>query len=124
MRLDKVGKVTVYRACEFLCRRTDYPKLGYIIHCLNETGIPSVQHGDSFHAPLLWVRKDCKERAGAILGQVFDGDPEDKPQTVDDVDDDDPTFDEYASAKPDPDLWGGDGGDAETRKAGLSRGRP
>jgi hypothetical protein len=84
-------------------KRTDYPKLGYLIHRLNEAGIPSVQHGDSFHAPLLWVRKDCEERADAILKEKAS--PRAR-RSLDDVPDDDRRFEEYANTKPDPDLWG------------------
>ena len=41
------------------CRRTERPKLGYIIHRLNLAGIACILHGDSFHAPILCSREEA-----------------------------------------------------------------
>ena len=87
------------RNCVVFTKRTDFPKLGYLIHRLNEAGIPSVQHGDSWHAPLLWVRKQDEKAADAILVSNYHG------RRLDDVSDDAPSFRAYADTQPDPDLW-------------------
>ena len=76
-------------------KRTEFPKLGYLIHLLNEAGIPSALHGDSFHAPLLWVAKDRINEAEKILTPRLDNAPDDARR-----------FAEYANVQPDPDLWG------------------
>lgn len=78
---------------ELFTKRTDYPKLGYLIDRLNEAGIASIVHGESFHAPLLWVEKGALEAAWGIL------------TPIDDVNDDDPRFEAYADTRPDPDLY-------------------
>jgi hypothetical protein len=61
-------------------RRTNQPKLNWLMLRLREFEIPHREHGHSFHAPVLWVRKGDIERAWAILNPV------------DDVPDDDPMF--------------------------------
>jgi len=76
-------------------RRTDFPKLGYIIDRLNELNIPSVLHGDTFHADhILWVPESRHEEAWAILDDKWGDD------RLDDVPDDDPSFEEYALVRP------------------------
>lgn len=65
-------------------RRTNLPKLDWLMLQLREAGIPHRLHGLSFHAPALWVRKADEGRAWSIL------DP------VDDLPDDDPMFVESA----------------------------
>ena len=72
-----------------LCRRTEQPKLGYIVSQLNRAAIPCSIVGSSFHAPLLWVPSDFLEDAHAIL------DP------IDDEEDDSPSFQGYSNTKPD-----------------------
>jgi hypothetical protein len=80
---------------ERFTKRTEYPKLGYIIHQLNEAGIASIIHGSSFHAPLLYVERGKLDEAWAILTPALD-----------ELDDDDPSFTEYVNEKPDTDLYG------------------
>jgi hypothetical protein len=82
-------------------KRTNFPKLGYIIHLLNEEGIPSALYGESFHAPILRVAKGQEDAAWRILMANF---PQ-AAKALDDVEDDDPYFQKYASTTPDPDLW-------------------
>jgi len=53
-------------------RRTNLPKLGWLMRQLQEAGIPHRLHGLSFHAPILWVRKADEDRAWAILSPVDD----------------------------------------------------
>ena len=74
-----------------LCKRTEDPKLAWIERTLLARGIPSRRNGSSFHAPILEVPEAFEEAAWAFLGEPFDGEG---GQTVDDVDDDDPTFSE------------------------------
>lgn len=64
-----------------LCKRTNDPKLSWLEKRLLEEGIVSSREGFSFHAPVLWVRKEDEAAANAVL------DP------VDDIPDDDPQFD-------------------------------
>ncbi len=79
-----------------LCRRTDDPKLAYIETKLTELGISHRRNGASAHAPILEVPADEHERAYAFLLMPFDGANEN--ETVDDVADDEPTFeDEYTA---------------------------
>jgi hypothetical protein len=98
-RLEEwLEKVTV-----LFTKRTDYPKLGYIIHRLNEEGIPSILHGQSFHGPILRVHKEHEEAAWRILAEKVGR----SRKSLDDLDDDDPRFAAYASVQPDRDLWEG-----------------
>jgi hypothetical protein len=97
-QLDKwLEKVSV-----LFTKRTDYPKLGYIIHRLNEEGVPNVIHGRSFHGPILRVHKDYEELAWAVLGERVGR----SRKRLDDLDDDDPRFEEYNGVRSDMDLWG------------------
>ena len=61
-------------------RRTDWPKLGWLISQLQEDGIPCAITGSSSHAPILSVLEEHLDRAWEILGPV------------DDVPDDDPRY--------------------------------
>ena len=83
------------------CKRTDYPKLGYIIHRLNEAGIASILHGRSFHAPCLYVAKDCEDAAWGILSAPYHG-----KTSLDDLPDDLGFFRCYTDTQPDTDLYG------------------
>ena len=84
-------------------KRTERPKLGYLIHLLNEAGIPSIEAGSSWHGPLLRVAKEDEERAWALLSTKMA--PRSR-KTIDDIEDDDPRFFPYRNVQPDTDLWG------------------
>jgi len=97
----------IRRDFEILCKRTDYPKLGYIISRLNNLGVRCLLRGRSFHANnILWVCKEDLEVAWRVLREkrvVWYG------KTLDEMPDDDPCFHGYANVKPDPlDDWVGD----------------
>ena len=64
-------------------KRTEYPKLGWLIAQLQEQDIPCAIIGDSFHAPILKVLSADEDRAWEIL------DP------VDDIEDDDEGFEGF-----------------------------
>ena len=72
-------------------KRTNDPKLAWIERTLAARGIPSRRNGASFHAPILEVPAEHLDAAHAFLAEPFDGED---GKTVDDIDDDDPTFDE------------------------------
>lgn len=84
-------------------KRTERPKLGYLIHLLNEAGIPSIEAGNSWHGPLLRVAKEDEERAWALLSTKMT--PRSR-KTLDDIEDDDPRFFQFRNVQPDTDLWG------------------
>ena len=84
----------VVRKFERFTKRTDYPKLGWLIHQLNEAGVASIVHGWSFHAPVLWVEKAKLDLAWLILDA-----------RTDEIDDDDPAFAPFADVQPDSDLY-------------------
>lgn len=63
-----------------LCKRTNYPKLGWLMEQLKDAGIEYRLNGYSFHAPILEVRDDQLDMALGI------------PMPIDDVPDDDPQF--------------------------------
>ena len=64
---------------ETLCKRTDYPKLGYIIHRLKQAGIPCQFETDengrqigSFHSSyILQVAGDRADDAWEIMGEKW-----------------------------------------------------
>ena len=60
-------------------RRTDYPKLGWLMTKLQQALIPHQLNGNSRHAPRLEVRKDQLDAAWNILDRV-DGIPDDDSQ--------------------------------------------
>lgn len=60
-----------------LTRRTGFPKLTWIVRSLNDLGIENRFNGKSFHAPILEVREDCRERADMILSPIDDLEDED-----------------------------------------------
>jgi hypothetical protein len=91
------------------CRRTERPKLGYLIRRLNLADIACVLHGESAHAPILWVKKTDEAAAWQLLAEKFPAG--DLRQTLDDIPDDDPTFLEWADEQPEPlEDWTGDPG--------------
>ena len=79
---------------EQFTKRTDYPKLGYLINRLNDLGIASIVYGNSFHAPILYVEKGKLDEAWSVLNRF-----------IDELDDDDPSFAAYADEQPDTDLY-------------------
>jgi len=85
------------------CKRTDYPKLGYIIQRLNDEGIPCLMEGRSFHADhCLYVFKPYEKEAWNVL------DEKRGRYRLDDVRDDHPSFLPYQDVEPAPieDGWG------------------
>lgn len=61
-------------------KRTEEPKLGYLVKLCHEAGLRVEKRGMSFHAPTTYVHVDDEEKAWEIL------DP------IDDLPDDDPMF--------------------------------
>lgn len=61
-------------------RRTNTPKLTWLINALEDNNIACYIDGESWHAPILWVDSDKIEIAFDIL------------TPIDDIDDDDPRF--------------------------------
>ena len=78
-------------------RRTNFPKLAWLINELNKAGIANEITGESAHAPILSVDESRIDEAWDIL------DP------VDDVEDDDPRYAnaqvEYDREECAPDFW-------------------
>lgn len=83
------------------CKRTNYPKLGYIIHKLNTKGIPCKLYGESWHAPILCVPIQFEEAADAILMEPWG------KEVLDDAEDDYEMFNDYKDVKPNPIEKGG-----------------
>ena len=71
-------------------KRTCDPKLAWIERKLRERGVESRRHGESWHAPILEVQEKDLDAACAFLEEPFD----ESGVLVDDVEDDDPVFDE------------------------------
>lgn len=71
-------------------RRTNYPKLGYLIYCCQNNHIPTRIVTSSAHAPILEVPPSHEEKAWGLL-----------PLVIDNMPDDDPGFEQYANVKPD-----------------------
>jgi hypothetical protein len=69
-------------------KRTDWPKLGWLISELEAAGITCELGGESFHAPILLVDESKIDQAWEIL------DP------VDDIEDDDPRYAGYEEVLP------------------------
>lgn len=90
---------------QLLCKRTDYPKLGYIIHRLRKLGIATRFSGRSFHAEhILEVDAERFGEAWALLGEnmrsplaALAG----RKVTLDDMPDDHPLFYDYRDVQPD-----------------------
>jgi len=97
---------------ETLCKRTDYPKLGYIIHRLKQAGIDCKFETNadgngirSFHADnILLVDAAKEEEAWEIMGEKWSkatGQPSSRGRTtLDDMPDDHPAFRGYADETP------------------------
>lgn len=77
-----------------LCKRTNYPKLGYIIARLKERGIACRLFGESWHAPILEVDRSKLGEAWQLLGEKHGR------YALDDLRDDNPKFATYADVKP------------------------
>jgi len=87
---------------EIFCKRTDYPKLGYIISRLNTLGIPCLLHSASFHAEhILWIPNDdaLRDKAWNVLAERRVAWP---GKRLDDMPDDHRYFLSYANVKPEP----------------------
>lgn len=83
----------LHERTEQFTRRTEDPKLAYLEDRLTKAGIPHVRHGDSFHAPLLWVQKEKINDARAILGETVDRDDQGRENIMlDEVNDRDSRF--------------------------------
>jgi hypothetical protein len=67
-----------------LTKRTEDPKLSWLEDQLKDNGIEFRRHGESFHAPILQVKKADYDKAMEIL------------EPIDDIPDDDPKYAEYA----------------------------
>lgn len=75
-------------------KRTNYPKLGYIINRLKAKGVACRLNGASWHAPILEVDAAKLDQAWAILGEKIGRYP------LDDVRDDLPRFQPFSEEKP------------------------
>ena len=101
-----------------LCKRTEYPKLGYIIHRLHEEGIPcSFDYAEdgrevhSWHADhILLVSESHKDEAWDIMSEKWSkaaGKRSNKGRTtLDDMPDDHPAFADYHDVDPEDAAWG------------------
>lgn len=108
---------------ETLCKRTDYPKLGYIIYRLKLAGIPCQFETDengnrigSFHADnILQVAADRAEDAWKIMGEKWSkasGAASSRGRTtLDEMPDDHPAFRGYMGERPCEDEDGEDDGE-------------
>lgn len=85
-----------------LCRRTNYPKLGYIIHKLREAGIACRFNGESFHADYILEIDKVREADGWNILSEKHG-----KYQLDDMRDDHPKFRQYAMVQPVSDFIGG-----------------
>ena len=59
-------------------KRTNHPKLGYVLRKCKDAGLRVKKSGKSFHAPCSWVHPEDEEAAWAILSpidNIADGDP-------------------------------------------------
>jgi len=75
-------------------RRTNFPKLEYLIQRLKDAGVPCRLNGESAHAPILEVPEECADTAWDLLSEKF-GD-----LTLDDAEDDHPHFTKFGSVRP------------------------
>lgn len=101
--LRNQGKTMTKAKYVTLCKRTNFPKLGYIIHQLNIQNISCCLDGQSFHAPILKVDESKWNQAFEILLQKWNktGFPSQNARTkLDDMPDDHNCFNMYANIKP------------------------
>jgi len=82
-------------------RRTNRPKLGYLIHRLKAAGIPCRFGVPSWHAPTLEVPDERLAEAGKILDERIGR------YCLDDIRDDHPRFRPYGDEEPSPKDWEG-----------------
>jgi len=76
-----------------VCKRTNDPKLAWIERRCKEMGIPTRRNGESFHAPILEVPEEFESQFDDWLQSPFDGGEKNgRTETIDDIEDDDPTF--------------------------------
>jgi hypothetical protein len=87
-------KTTAIKWTQFT-KRTNYPKLGYIIKRLKDKRIACRFNGESWHAPILDVDDSKFKEALAILGERHYN-----KFTLDDARDDHPKFFDYRDEKP------------------------
>jgi hypothetical protein len=82
-----------------LCKRTDYPKLGYIIFRCRELGIRTRFKGSSFHA-LHCLEIDAERQADGLhlLSEIHGA------YALDDMRDDHPKFKPFADEVPDEEV--------------------
>jgi hypothetical protein len=78
-----------------LCRRTNYPKLGYIIYRLKLMGVACRFQGESWHAPILAVDKSKFKEAWMLLSEKFGR------RCLDDISDDHWRWEKYDGERPD-----------------------
>jgi hypothetical protein len=99
-----VGPKRITEERVMVCKRTNDPKLAAFQQRLWNLGIKSWRDGESWHAPLLWVRAEDEAAANTALNEI------------DEIEDDDPRW--LAELEPCEDegrYW---------RDAGLNRGQP
>lgn len=83
------------KSYEILCKRTNYPKLGYIIFRLRELGIDCrLRKNESFYAPILEVDKEKLPEAWALLGERHGR------CALDDIRDNHPKFRRFEDERP------------------------
>ncbi len=77
-----------------ILKRTNDPKLTWITVLFSDAGIPWRRNGDSFHAPIVEVRKEFAEVAWLLLGLPCSayGIKENGNPALDDIEDDHPHF--------------------------------
>lgn len=75
-------------------KRTNYPKLGYIIYRLKEQGIACRLNGESWHAPILEVDAAKLGEAWQVLGEKHGR------YSLDDLRDDNPKFLPFSEERP------------------------
>jgi hypothetical protein len=73
-----------------LTKRTNDPKLAWLENRLHDMGIETRRSGESWHAPIMEVPAEHHQKAWDFLGSPFD----ESGQSVDDVEDNDPVFEE------------------------------
>jgi hypothetical protein len=84
------------------CKRTEYPKLGYLIYRLRCAGVRTRQTKHSFHAPILEVPEEDEHIANSILAEktTLDGRHSLRAKhRLDDLADDSPCFRRFADWK-------------------------
>lgn len=84
-----------------LCKRTEYPKLGYIIFKLKQMGVPCRFNGRSFHADhILEVDANRISDAWKVLDDKPHIGGKKRRKSLDDIPDDFPPFYPYMNELP------------------------